>query len=154
MVNTPHGLSAKALTTTMPKPGQGDDQDQQHGNHGHHARKGADFGAGDFRQRMAFMPNRADQNREILHATGEHRADQQPDQSWRKTELGGKRWAHQRTGTGNGGEVMTEQHPFRRRHIVVVVFIQVSRRYSTIVQGHDLGREKRAVEAVSQGVET
>ena len=80
--------------------------------------------------------------------------NQQPEQSRRKAELGGKRWSHQRTGARNRREVMTEQHPFRRRHVVMVVFIQMCRRCSTIVQGHYLGCEKCAVEAVSQGIET
>jgi hypothetical protein len=58
--------------------GERHQQNEQHRDHGDQAREWADLRAGDFRQRAAAMADGSDQHREILHASGQHRAHQQP----------------------------------------------------------------------------
>ena len=46
---------------------------------------------------------------DVLHCAAEHDADDDPDRAGQKAELRRERGADQRTGAGDGGEVMAEQ---------------------------------------------
>ena len=58
--------------------GQGHKQNKEHGDHRHQSREGADLGARDVGERAATTTDRGDEHSEILHASGQHSANQQP----------------------------------------------------------------------------
>ena len=132
--------------------GQRHQQDEQHGDHRDQSGERADLGARDIGQRAAFVADGGDQHREVLHASGQHGADQQPEKSRRESELRGQRRADQRAGSGDGGEVVSEQHPARRRHVVVTVLKRVSGSGAAIVERQRLGGDERAVVTIREGV--
>ena len=66
------------------------------------------------------------------------------------TELGGNDRTDQRTGTGDGCEMMTEYDVFVRRNVVVTVFKTEGRRNFVLVQGQYLGGDESAVKTVCQ----
>ena len=57
-----------------------------------------------------------------MDGTGEDPADENPQGTGQITELGGNDRTDQRTGTGDGCEMMTEYDVFVRRNVVVTVF--------------------------------
>ena len=67
--------------------------------------------------------------------------------------MGGQCGTHQRTRAGDGGEVMPEQHPLGRSHIIMSVFIGMRRGGAAIVQRKRFGCDKCAVIAVGNGVD-
>ncbi len=58
------------------------------------------------------------QHQEVLYAAGEHDADDDPDGAGQVAHLRGQDGSDERAGTGDGGEVVTEQHPPVGRHVV------------------------------------
>ena len=153
MVNTPHGTVRQRIDHHDSQPRERNQQDKEHRDHGHQSGERADFGARDFGQRAAPVADGGHQNREVLHAAGQHRADQQPEKAGSESELRGQRRAHQRTGAGDGREVVPEQHPLGRSHIVMAVFEGMRRSGAAVVQRQRLGRDKRAVVAITDSVD-
>src|SRR5262249_46316234 len=85
-----------------------------------------------------------------MHASGENRANKDPEEAGRKAELCGERGPYQRSGAGNGGEVMTEEHPLRRRNVVVAVFVDMCGSGAGIVEREYLRGYEGAVEAIAE----
>ena len=152
MVKTPHGLLASALTTTMPSPASVTSRMNKHGDHRHQPGKRTDLGARNIGQRASAVAHGGHQHGEVLHAPGQHRANQQPEKSRSKAELRRQGRTHQRSRAGNGRKVMPEQNPLGRRHVVVAVLIGVGGSDAAVVQHHRLGGDERAVIPVRQGV--
>ena len=123
IVNTPQGLSASALTTTKPRPASAQKNEEDR-DHGHEAGERTDLGAGDVGERAATVTDGGDQHGEVLHASGQHGADEEPEKAGSESELGGERRTDQRAGAGDGGEVMSEEHPARGRDVVVAVGVE------------------------------
>ncbi len=85
-----------------------------------------------------------------MHRAGEADADDDPDQSGRVAELRGEHRTDERSGAGDRGEVMTEQHPSRRDVVVVAVGPDVRGRRAAVVERHDARGEERAVIPVGE----
>ncbi|CDN41425.1 hypothetical protein BN871_AG_00300 [Paenibacillus sp. P22] len=60
-------------------------------------------------------------------------------------ELGGEDRADERSGSGDGGEVMAEGDPFVRRDIILAVLQRMRRSRRIVAQLQHLAREERAV---------
>ncbi len=75
MVKMPHGLLARALTTTIPRPASVTSRMKSTAIMRHQAGEGADLGAGDLGQRAALVAHGGHQHGEVLHAPGQHRAE-------------------------------------------------------------------------------
>ena len=84
-----------------------------------------------------------------MHAAGEHTADQNPQQTGQITELRSKHRTEQRTGSGNGGKVMTEQHELIGLDIVLTVSVLHSGGHAVGIHVEHLGCNKQAVETIS-----
>ena len=123
MVNTPHGLLASAFTTTMPSPASVTSRMNSTAIMVTSPANGLISVRAMSASERPLMAHRRHQHGEVLHASGQHRADQQPQESGREAELRRQRRSHQRTGAGDGREMMPEQHPLRRGHVVVPVFV-------------------------------
>ena len=162
MEKTPQGLSASALTTTsastasrklIPSPKlkprirerrpplqrqrrEQDRHDHQHADNGGHTADGAQLVAGHLAQRASAPACRNGQHQIVLHAAGDHRADDDPDGAGQIAHLGGQHRTHQRTRTGDGREVVTEQHPAVGRHVVGAVLEDLGRG-GVVVPGFD-----------------
>src|SRR5438270_14033113 len=100
------------------------------------------------------MANGSYQHSEVLHATGQHSADQEPQESGCESELRGKSGPHKWSGAGDGGEVMPEQHPLWRSNVVVTVGVKVPGSRAPVIQGKGLSGDERAVIPVGQSVDT
>jgi hypothetical protein len=150
MVKVPHALSASALTTTRPRPSS-DDDDEEHGDGRGGAGERPDLRAGDVGERGAAAPRRRPEDDEVVHRAREADAGHEPDQTWRIAELRGQHRADQGPGTGDGGEVMAEEDPARRRVVIVAVVARVGRGDPGIVEHEHAGGDEGAVVAVGDG---
>ncbi len=98
------------------------------------------------------MTYRSHQHSEVLHTPGEDAADQYPEKTRRKPELRRQGRPDQRPGSGDGREVMSEEHPARRSDIVVPVRVSVPRSGAAIVERQSLRGNERTVVTISKGV--
>ena len=98
------------------------------------------------------MTHRRHQHGEVLHTAGQNRTHQQPKKARCKPELRGQGRPHQRTGSRDGCEVMSEEHPSWRRNIVMPVCVSVRRSGATIIERQSLRGNERAVVTVGKGV--
>ncbi len=127
MVNTPHGLFASALTTTMPRPASVTSRMNNTAIIATSPENGLiSVRAISASERPRWRIEATSTVKSCTHP-GHHRADQQPEKSRSKSELRRQRRPHQRSRSGNGGKVMPEQNPLRRRHVVVPVFDRCAR---------------------------
>ena len=93
-------------------------------------------------------------NDEVVHGSSEHDADEQPEKPREITELRREYRADQGTSPGYGGEVMTKQHPFVGRMIILPVIQGMCRSGSCSVEGDHLCRNEGAIVAVGYGKDT
>src|SRR6266403_2822274 len=98
------------------------------------------------------MPDRCHEDHEIVHASSEDGADQDPQESGSKTKLSGKCRPDERTGSGNRSKVMPEQHKLRRRNIIVPIFKSVRGSRPTVVQRQNFSCKERAVVAIGNRI--
>jgi hypothetical protein len=96
------------------------------------------------------MTHRSHQHGEILHAPGQDGADQQPKEARRKPELRRQSRPHQRSGAGDGREVMSEEHPSWRSDIVMPVGVRCAGSRAAIVERQSLRGNERAVVTVGK----
>ena len=100
------------------------------------------------------MPDGRNEDGEVLHTAREHGADEEPQESGSEAELRSERGTDQRSGAGDGGEVVSEENPLWRRNVVVAVFERVRGCSAAVVKRERLGGDERAVITVSEGVNT
>ena len=135
--NTPHGLSARALTTTRASTASRMTMIDEHADDRGDAADRAQFVARHLAERAAAPPDRDRQHQVVLDAPGEHGADDDPDGARQVAHLHGQHRADQRTGAGDRGEVMAEQHPPVGRHVVGAVLEQLGGR-GVVVAGRTI----------------
>ena len=81
---------------------------------------------------------------EVLHGAAEHDADDEPERAGQIAELRGEHRADQRSGAGDGREMMAEEHPAVGRHEVAAVVEPLGRRGAPVVETEDTRREEAA----------
>ncbi len=69
-----------------------------------------------------------------MHAAGEYRSGHNPYGAGQITHLGGQNRTDQRTGSGDGGEMVAEHHPTVGGHVVHAV-VEIFGRGGVIVAG-------------------
>ena len=106
--------------------------------------------AGDVGERAAAAAHRGDEDDEVVHAAGEHGAEQQPEEAGQVAELRGEHRPDERARAGDGGEVVAEEHQRVHGHVVVPVALRVGGGGAQVVERGDLRGEERAVEAVAE----
>ena len=128
------------------------DHDHQDRDHRQHAGERPDLLLRHLTQRLAIATDRSSKDDEVLDGPAEDYADHDPDGAGEVAELGREYRPYQRSGAGDGGEVMSEEHPARRGHEVAAVGESMRRRGARVVELHDLVREEAAVKAVGNDV--
>src|SRR5260370_32067288 len=127
-------------------------EDQEKGEHGDHAREGTYFSAGNVGNGPPLVAHGGDERNQIVHATGQHRSNEYPEEARSETKLGGESGTDQGTRAGDGGEVMAEKNPLGRGHVVVTVLVNMSRSAAAVVQRGRLRGARGAVIAVANRV--
>lgn len=131
--------------------GQRQDQDGEHRPRRHGAGGLVDFLRGDIGQTLAAMTHGAEQHHHVMDAAGKDAADQNPEHAGHIAELGGQHGPQQRTGGGDGREVMAEQHELVGLDVVVPVRVFDRRRGAGVVQIQNLAGDEEPVEPVADG---
>ena len=132
--------------------GEQDDHDREHRDHRRHARDPADFLFRHLAQGLAVAPQRAEQNREILHRASQHHADHEPERARQKAELRGEHRPHERARSGDRGEVVAEQHPAVGRDEVVAVVEALGGRGAARIEAEYRVRQELGVEPEADSV--
>ena len=143
---TPHGLWARACTTTSASTASRIVMIVMIPMMAAVAADGAEFVADHLAQRAAPSSGGDPQHEVVLHASGENRADDDPDGAWQITHLHRQHRADERTRPGDRGEVMAEQHPPVGRHVVGVVLEDLCGRRVVVARAHDLHLDQPRVE--------
>ena len=142
----------KRVNDDNAETGERDQENEKYGDHRHQSGKRADFGAGNIRQGAAAVTYRSHQHGEVLYASREHRANQQPKEARRKSELRRQSWPHQRTCSGDGGEVMSEEHPAWRSDVIMAIGVSVAGGCAAVVERQGLCGNERAVVPIRKRV--
>ena len=100
----------------------------------------------------AVAARRAEEDQHVLHAAGQHRADEEPQGSRQVAELGRERRSDQGTRARDRGEVMAEHDRAVRRHEVAPVVEALGRRRPRRIEPAHAGGDPAAVEAVADEV--
>ena len=120
--------------------GQQDHHDQQHGDQRHEPTDLADLFARHLAKRFAVAPHGPNRMTKSCTAPPSTAPIDDPQVPGQIAELRGKRRTHQRTGPGDGGEMMAEQNPFVGGFEVVPVAQPLGRRGAPVVERHDFAR--------------
>ena len=107
----PPGALGEGVDDDDAEAGDRDDDDEQHGDRAGDAGHGSDLGARDLGERPAAAARRRPQDGHVVHGAGKTAAGDQPEESGRVAPLRGQRRPDQRSGAGNRGEVVAEEHP-------------------------------------------
>ena len=86
-----------------------------------------------------------------MHGPSHHGAHEHPQEAREEAELAGEHGAYQRSGAGDGGEVVTEEHPLGYGEVVLPVVEAARWGGDAIVEREHPGRHKSEVEAVGEG---
>jgi hypothetical protein len=70
-----------------------------------------------------------------VHGAGEHRAQDHPEKTRKIAELGCKDRPDQWPRPGNGGKMMTEQHPLAHRNVILTVVQPMGGSFPKIIDG-------------------
>ena len=130
-----------------------DHHDHQHADQRREAGDRADFVGGHAAERSAVALERVAEDHEILHASAEHGADDDPQRRGQVAELRGEDRADQWSGAGDRGEVMAEGDPLLRGHVVATVVEAECGRDVRIVEFENAIRDEARVEPVAEGVD-
>ena len=128
--------------------GERDDDDEEDRDRGDEPGERADLALDDLGQRPAAAAGRRPQDHRVVHRAGETDAGDEPDEAGRVAELRRQHRADQRSGAGDGREVMAEHHPPAGGVVVGAVVLGVRGSRARIVQHPDAGRDEGAVVAV------
>ena len=133
--------------------GYQDHHDHQHAHQRGEAGDRADLVGRHPAERTAVALERVAEDDEILDASAEHGADDDPQRRGQVAELRGEDRTDERAGPGYRGEVMAEGDPLLRGHIVAAVVQAECRRDVRVVEfEHAIGDETR-VEPVTDRVD-
>jgi len=102
--------------------GEQDDDDAEHRDVGYETANAADFRFCHRGERLAVAADGKEQDDEILHATAQDCAGDDPERAGQVAELGSEDWTYERSGAGDGGEVVPEDHPLVGGNEVAAVF--------------------------------
>src|SRR5712692_4395258 len=128
--------------------------DRQHGQLRDKAAAFADFFASHLAQRFSVAANRTKKNNEIMYATRERRAGNQPERARQVAELRGERGSDERAGSRDGGKMVAEENPFVRGHEVAAVVVALARSGARVVERENFGGDKSGIEPVRHQVTT
>ncbi len=129
-----------------------DHDDADHGHVSHQAAQAANFVTRHFGQRLSIASHGKEQNHEILHAAAEDRTGKYPESAGKIAELRRQHRADQRAGSGDGGEMVPEDHPFVGGNKVAAIFQPLGRCGALSIQDQHFGRDELAVETVTERV--
>ena len=76
-----------------------------------------------------------------MHATAQGGSNENPQCAGQVTKLCGKHGSDQGTRTSDGGEVVAEYHPFRRRHEVFAIRARYRSRCAHVIDGENFGNQ-------------
>ena len=141
-----------------------DDDEGEHGEQDHHnggdahegdaAGKRTDLVAYHLAEGFSAAARGAKQNHRIVHRAAHGGTDEHPQHPGQITKLRRQHGADQRSGAGDGGEMVTEDDPLVRFHEVTSVGVDRGGRGAKFVEREDLGHEPRRVEPVADGKNT
>ena len=146
------GVFHERIDYGQPQTGQGHDHDEQHGHGRGRAGDPPDLRTRDLREGSAVAAQGSDQDDEILDRAGDHGPDHDPEKSRQKPELSRQNRTQQRSGAGNGCEVVSEEHVFVRGIVIGAVFQSKGRGAAFIIQLHDAPAQKASVKPIGQHV--
>ena len=150
--NTPHGLSGQSPHHHQCEHRDDDHHDDEGPDQSGGAAGGAKLVAGHLAKRTTPSPGGDPQHQVVLHRTGEHRAEDDPDAAGQVAHLGGQYRPDEWSGSGDGGEMMAEQHTPVGRHVVGAV-VKDLRRGGVVVAGvDDLCLDQPRIEPVSDDI--
>lgn len=101
---------------------------------------------------LAFVAKRDHECSKIMHCPDEDRAKEDPKEGWNPAPDDGECGADDRAGSGNGGEVMTEDDGFAGGDVVVAVFELDGGRGAVGVEFENFLRKPLSVGMVSDEV--
>ncbi len=104
-------------------------------------------------ERFAVAPDGGEQDDKILNAASEHGPRHDPKSPGKITELGRQCRPHERTRAGDRRKMVSENHPFVRRHEVPAVVQALGGRRARAVQLHHSDGDKPAVKPISDQVD-
>ncbi len=133
---------------------QQDDQNRDHRHIGDDSSQRPGFFLGHFGKRLAVAPHRKQQDDEILHAAGKHRARNHPERSRQISKLSRQHWTDERARTRDGRKMMSEDHPLVGDQEIAAVFQSLGRRRAQRIDRKNLRGDESAVEPVPQRVAT
>ena len=151
-VKTPHGLSARPLTTTSASTAR---RTVMMARMAMRPTKPAAALSSSFSisaERFAIAADGGEEDDEILHRAAEHHADEDPERAGKVAELRGEHRPDERAGAGDGGEVMAEDDPLVRLHVIPAVLVDLAGRGAAVVQREHAGGDPFRVKAVADGV--
>ena len=146
------GLCAMALTTTSASTAIRMIMMKSVPDHRRGRAEAAQLVAREVGEAPAVAARGAEQHQHVLHAAGQHRADQQPQRARQVAELRGERRADQGTRARDRGEVVAEHDRAVGRHEVAAVVEPLGGRRPRRIETADAGRDPAAVEAVADEV--
>ena len=132
--------------------GEQDDQNRDDCRISDKSADGPSFFFGHFGERLAVAAHGEEQNYEILHATRENGSSEHPESSGEISELRSENGTDQRAGASDGGEVMSEDHPFVSDEKVSAIFESLGRSGTRGINREDFGRDEFAIEAIPESV--
>lgn len=132
-------------------------EDDDHDQEGAEQRDGpghlAHFLAHQLAQRAAVAAAGDEQDHEVLHRAGEDYAGDQPEGAGQVAHLRGKDRTDQRTGAGDGGEVVAEEDVLVGRDVVQAIVVEYRGSGAVGVQLHHLAGDEQAVVTVGDQVD-
>ena len=129
--------------------GEQNDHDRQHAYERECAHTPADLFLHHLAERFAAATHRSEEHDHVVNRAAKCGPDQNPKCARQKTKLRREHRPDERSRPGDGGEVVTENHPAIRRHEIFAVVLHDGRRRSLIVEQKYLGRQPFAVKTIA-----
>ena len=142
------GALRKRLHHHQPKHRQEDRHDGENADHRDKSDQRIDFFLQHLTHGFAAATNGTEHHNRIMDAAAQRRANQDPQHPRQVAKLGRQHRPHQRSRPGNGGEVMTENHPAVGGNEVLAIPVSHGRWSTLVVQHEHLGHQPLAVEPV------
>ena len=133
--------------------GKNDDADQQDANTGDGAGDRPKLGADHVAERFAVPSRGQEQHGHVLHRTGEHHAGEDPQCAGQVAHLRREHRTNQRSCSGNGREMVAEQHVAVGRHVIQAVVMAVGRGRTLHIDAEHLVGDEQRVEPVGDEID-